>query len=223
MLPSFSTFVGISTSLHRRDLTYLALSSDRRLLAVGDGSVVDALSFIAGQNSALVAISPPAHAKTAALLTASTQLPLELNGGARIQPPSGASSAMKHCFSLAGQLADLGYCAFSDPDSPHQWLETQAEAGFTALLGHEPLPAGTLEGRMQRQFVLEDLDLDVPDAMLFFEEVTRFRMLRGQLPMKYVLPQGELEAWLAAYTAWQFAQPGAPAPTPGQIVIPSGK
>ncbi len=219
---SFTTFVGVSAAINRAHLTYAALDTDCRLLAVGDGSAVDVLSFAAGQSAALVAISAPARSKAAAaVLTAHTQLPLDLSGETHPTPPSGSPAALRHCFSLVSQLTDMGYRPFPAEDAPRQWFETQSEAGFTALLGHEPLPSDTLEGRIQRQFVLEDLKLDVPNGMLFFEEVTRFRILRGQLPMNYVLPQGELEAWLAAFCAWQAAQTGQAAPNPGGMLLPS--
>ena len=42
-------------------------------------------------------------------------------------------------------------------------MEAPAETGFRALLGVPPFEAGILEGRIQRQLVLYDLELDVPD------------------------------------------------------------
>ncbi len=113
---------------------------------------------------------------------------------------------MKRGFLLVEWLEKMRYTAAPQEESLRQWIEVQPEAAFWSLLGVNPLPAGTLEGRIQRQFVLEDLDLDVPDAMLFFEEITRFKILKGSLPMKYVLPQAEINAWLAAYTAWCSAR-----------------
>jgi hypothetical protein len=38
-----------------------------------------------------------------------------------------------------------------------------------------PLRKDTLEGSLQRQLVLGMCNLPVPDAMLFFEEITRHR------------------------------------------------
>jgi len=200
---SFTTFVGVSAAINRAHLTYAALDTDCRLLAVGDGSAVDVLSFAAGQSAALVAISAPARSKAAAaVLTAHTQLPLDLSGETHPTPPSGSPAALRHCFSLVSQLTDMGYRPFPAEDAPRQWFETQSEAGFTALLGHEPLPSDTLEGRIQRQFVLEDLKLDVPNGMLFFEEVTRYRLLKGALPLKQIYAAGECSALAAAQMAW---------------------
>jgi predicted RNase H-like nuclease len=41
--------------------------------------------------------------------------------------------------------------------------------------------------------------------MAFLEEITRHRLLHGLLPMELVLSQDELDALLAAYTAWLAA------------------
>ncbi len=47
----------------------------------------------------------------------------------------------------------------------------------------------------------EPLDLAVPDAMQVFEEITRYRLLHGVLPVDGLLPQPELNAWIAAHVA----------------------
>jgi hypothetical protein len=77
-----------------------------------------------------------------------------------------------------------------------------ADAAFWSLLGVAPLPTGTLEGRIQRQLALLDEGLHVPDAMDFFEEITRYKLLKSILPTKDIFPQPEINAWIAAYTAW---------------------
>lgn len=116
-------------------------------------------------------------------------------------------------FLLVEQLEEMGYRAFSASDEPaaeapaerRQWLETRADAAFWSLLGVAPLPAGTLEGRLQRQLALLDEDLKVPDAMVFFEEITRFKLLKSNLPTKNIFSQAEINAWVAAHTAWLAA------------------
>jgi len=62
-----------------------------------------------------------------------------------------------------------------------------------------------LEGRLQRQIALYDRKVDVPDAMRFFEEITRHRLLKGVLPVEMIYSAGELDALVAAYTAWLAA------------------
>lgn len=233
----FQVFIGIDITSGPKPVTFLALDADRKPLAIGEGDVSDALAYAVGQQAGvLAAINAPARPNNGRMarsevrqslqpppergkLKALRQAEFELfNLGAALpQTPSSAEHAlpwMKRGFQLVERLESFGYRSFpteSEPEGPaaRQWLEVQADAAFWNLLGANPLPAGSLEGRIQRQLALDDLDLDVPDAMEFFEEITRYKLLKGNLPMKYVLPQAEINAWLAAYTAWLAAsQPG---------------
>jgi hypothetical protein len=109
---------------------------------------------------------------------------------------------MKLGFALFEELDKLGYELYPHPSSRRQFFECQGEASFWNLLGHAPLREGTLEGRLQRQIVLFLVGLPVPDAMRFFEEVTRHRLLTNKLPMDKVFSANELNALIAAYTAY---------------------
>lgn len=81
-------------------------------------------------------------------------------------------------------------------------------------------------GRVQRQLIAFDLDIPVVDAMNFFEELTRFRVKNGNVPLEMILPIHELNAWIAAYTAWIcWKQPNQLAvlgdETEGKIYLPA--
>ena len=52
------------------------------------------------------------------------------------------------------------------------------------------------------QLALYEADIDVPDAMRLFEEITRHRILNGILPTETLYSSQELDALIAAYTAW---------------------
>lgn len=215
MPPAFSSFIGVDAAPGRRPFTYTCLDSSRKLLAVGSGTAVDVLSFAFGQSTTLLAFSPPHRSGQALsgpgggrvpalggfLLQKEWNWPAE--SGVPRNPPPECPSWLRASFLFVDQLQELGFRPFaSEEDAPRQWLETQAEAAFASLLERPPLGAATLEGRLQRQLVLADLGLDVPDAMEFFEEITRYRLLRGILPMEKVLPVAELNAWMAAQIAW---------------------
>jgi hypothetical protein len=106
-----------------------------------------------------------------------------------------------------------------------QWLEVYPHACFCALLGVTPFPKHTLEGRIQRQLALHEQDLHIPDPMRLFEEITRHRLLQGQLPLQDLYSPGELDALVAAFTAWKAAnQPDEVTmlgdPQEGQMVLP---
>ena len=234
MSPVFSTFIGVESGSWRRPFTYIALDSGRNLLAVGSGSPVDVLAFAFGQSSALLALSPPLRpyrfhpaAPESGLVSVSAYLRQVEPGqthepGAPRPAPAGLPVWLRGCFALLERLNEFGYSPFPTDEAPRQWLEVQSEAAFHALLGLPPFQAGTLEGRIQRQLVLADHDLDVPDAMDFFEEITRHRLVHGILPTDKVLPQAELNAWMAAQLAWQAAnQPDTLAPaSDGGIYLP---
>lgn len=99
-------------------------------------------------------------------------------------------------------LAVLGYLPDDGNPREKMLVEVPGDAWFQELLGCKPFTASSLEGRIQRQLALQGLNLNVPDAMEFFEEVTRHKLLRGLLPEKIVLPLSVLNAAAAAYTAW---------------------
>jgi hypothetical protein len=84
-------------------------------------------------------------------------------------------------------------------------LEVYPHGSFTVTLGRIPFLKRTLEGRLQRQLLLHSLDVKVPDPMEIFEEITRHKILQGDLPLKGLYSVVELEALIAAYTAWLAA------------------
>jgi len=132
---------------------------------------------------------------------------------------------MRMGFTLHRRLEALGYTAYPHASAPLQSLEVYPHACFCTLLGLAPFPKSTLEGRIQRQLVLCEQKLRLPDPMNLFEEITRHRLLQGILPLKELYAPAELDALAAAYTAWKAAlhpeqiltlgDPGE-----GQIVLP---
>jgi hypothetical protein len=110
---------------------------------------------------------------------------------------------MKLGFRLFEELGKHEYQPYPVENAPKQYFECQGEAAFWNLLGHAPLKEHTLEGRLQRQLVLQLFGLPVPDAMLFFEEITRHHLLNSTLPLDNLYSNEELNALAAAFTAWQ--------------------
>jgi hypothetical protein len=108
-------------------------------------------------------------------------------------------------FSLYEHLGDLGYQPYPTGKGDRRLFEVVPEACYHAWLGQKPLAKRSLEGCLQRQLVLYDLGLDIPDPMLFFEEITRHRLLQGVLPEDELYKAAELQALAAAYVAWLIA------------------
>jgi hypothetical protein len=68
-----------------------------------------------------------------------------------------------------------------------------------------PLSKPTLEGRLQRQLALYERGLGIKDPMVFFEEITRHRLVKGILPLEVIYTPEQLDALVAAYTAYVAA------------------
>ena len=221
----FSVYMGIDVGMGPRPVTFVALDPEQKAQAIGEGDVHDALAYAAGKTGrALIAVNtaarpnkgllareevrrrfkkPPPKSKWHQLRLVEYELQQEgIPVPETPASPDRGQPWVRRGFALVSQLESLGYQPYPAGDAPRQWMETNTEAAFWSLLGVAPLPAGTLEGRIQRQLVLLDEALDVPDAMDFFEEITRFKILKSILPTKYVISQPEINAYMAAHVAW---------------------
>ncbi|MGB9585984.1 MAG: DUF429 domain-containing protein, partial [Anaerolineales bacterium] len=115
---------------------------------------------------------------------------------------------------------------YPSDDEALQFIEVYPQAAYAVLLNHNPQSKNTLEGRLQRQLLLHELDINVPDPMRFFEEITRHKLLLGNFPYEWVLSFTELDALVAAYCAWLAANSPHRVSligdlTEGQIFIPA--
>jgi hypothetical protein len=242
-----TTFIGVDPTAGQKPFAYAALDSERKILALGQGDMDEILAFVAGQRQAFVAVCAPRRANLGLLEQESIRQALSpvprpgrwvdfrvaeyllrqhnISTPQTCRIPSECPRWMQMGFKLHRRLEALGYAAYPCPDEPLQCLEVYPHAAFTALLERPPFPKHTLEGRLQRQLVLHEQGLAVPDAMDFFEEITRHRLLRGMLPYDQLYQPAELDALAAAYTAWLAAvHPDQTcclgSPEEGQIVLP---
>ncbi len=110
---------------------------------------------------------------------------------------------------------------FSGTDGTDQWIETVAQDCFRALIGPEPLPRRTLEGRIQRALILYDEGLQIPDPMDFFEEITRHKLMQGILPLENIYSSKQLDALIAAYTAWMSVKRPRQISIKGDLILPA--
>jgi Protein of unknown function (DUF429) len=247
MLFANLTFIGIDPTAGQRPFSYAALDGDLRMLALGKGDMDEILAFVAGQRQAYVAVNAPTRPNQG--LLADPQVRQSLNPPPRPgrwidfriaeyllrqhnisipQTPADEHESpnwMQMGFRLYRRLEALDYQPYQADGARRQFMEIYPYASFTLLLGVLPFPKHTLEGRIQRQLILHALKINVPDAMLFFEEITRHRLLNGILPAEVLCSPEELDALVAAYTAWLAVnQPEKVClvgdPLEGQIVLP---
>ncbi len=117
-----------------------------------------------------------------------------------IQPPAGGSQPGSPYLQSPG-LVEFYRQVFA---LEHITLtQVNGYVSLCCLLGQLPLPKASLEGKIQRQLILVEQGLNLPDPMSYFEELTRFKILHGMLPEKIILPLAYLNVILAAYTVWK--------------------
>lgn len=241
-----TTFFGVDTSGAGKPFTCATLEETGRLVSLQAYEADELLSRIQAAPRAWVAINAPSRPNRGLVrerLEGSAPRAGHLRGadmrlaeyelrkrGIHVSATPAHLSAcppwMQAGFALYQTLLEAGFQYFAaSSGSPRQILETHPHAVFCALLGKQPLPKPSLEGRLQRQLILHEQGLLIRDPMDFFEEITRHRLLHGILPLEYIYQAEELDALAAACVAFlAFTRPeeitlvGDPAE--GQIVLP---
>jgi hypothetical protein len=228
MLFNETIFIGIDPTAGQRPMAYAALDRDLRLLALDEGDIDEITAFVGGQKSAFVAVASPRKPNQGLMKdddVRQTLKPTPRPGrwlGYRVAEYQlrqhniqviRTCSAEDKCpnwirmgFDLYRRLISMGcrdYPAAAEDTS--QVLEVYPHSIYTVLLGQTPFLKNSLEGRLQRQLILHNQGLDIPDPMRFFEEITRYRLLRGMLPLEGLYTPLKLDALAAAYTAWATA------------------
>ncbi len=241
------TFIGVDPTAGEKPVVYAAIDHELRLLALGQGNLDDTLAFAAGQRQAVLAVCAPQRPNTGVMTRPDIRenlqpIPhpgrwenfrladflLRQHNIAIPRTPADESDCpnwMKNGFLLFRRLEELGYQCFPGKEAARQFLEVYPYAIYTVLLDVLPFPKHSLEGRLQRQLALFEVDLEIPDPMRFFEEITRHRLLKGVLPFDELYTAAELDALAAAYTAWLAANHPEQItllgdPDEGQIVLP---
>lgn len=222
MFASRKTFVGIDPTAGKRPITYAVLDNDLRLLALSKGDLNEVLAFVGGLSQTIVAVSapqrpnqglmdrpevrerlspPPKPGRWRSFRLAEYQLRQH-----RISCPRTPSDE-KECplwvqmgLNLYRRLEGMGFQPYpAEADS--QYIEVYPYASFCVLLGRAPFPKTSLEGRIQRQLVLYEEGLRIPDPLHIFDEITRHNLLQGRLPLDELYSPTELDALVAAYSA----------------------
>jgi hypothetical protein len=247
MLFNYATFIGIDPTAGQKPFSYAALDPDLRLLALGEGRMDDILAFTAGQRVAVAAVCAPRRPNKGLMARqdirqrlSPTPAPgrwmdfrlveylLRQRNITMPQTPAEEQSCPKWMlmgFSLYRHLVEMGYATYPNTEAGLQLLEIYPHASYTALLGVIPFQKYSLEGRIQRQLALFENKVKVTDPMQFFEEITRHRLLKGVLPLDLLYKPGELDALVAAFTAWLTAHrpdqiTSLGDPVEGEIILP---
>jgi hypothetical protein len=225
MLFTDSIFAGVDPTSGHKSFTYAALDKGLNLLALADGEMDEVTAFFAGQKSATVAVNAPAGVNRGLVrerMKKEMLTPHQIRGAEmrlaeyelreRGITVSGTPASIAVCpawiqigLELYRRLEKMGFRKYPDRDSAYQILETHPHACFCVMSGSAPMPKPSLEGRLQRHLLLYDRNLRIKDPMDFFEEITRYKLTRGVWPMDLLYSPEQLDALVAAYTAWCVA------------------
>ncbi len=220
-MDSNRVFAGVDLSTSRRGLTVALLSPRLDVLSVKRQLFEDAVAELSARPGIAVALGGPLHRcpanpepdppaedrKSAARRTRAADADLSRRGIPVRRSPTRESDApawMRCGFDLAGQLAARGFAEGKDASAEARiLLETHPAACASVLLGRLPYGRGTLEGRIQRQLALLRERVALPDPMDALEELTAHHILSGRMELRGIYEAGELDALLAAFTAWR--------------------
>ena len=212
--------IGIDATSGEGGLSMATLDRDLRVLDLIEVDLEQAVALLQRQQGAFVGINAPARPNMGVIRRRrgedgqprargteirEAEYDLHLRGIAVAPTPSREALCpawVQQGFVLYRKLADLGYQPFPAEEAACQWLEVHPQAAFCGLLGRLPLPKPSLEGRLQRALVLFEQGVRMGDPMEFLEEITRHRLLLGALPMEMIPSPSQLDALVAAFTAW---------------------
>ncbi len=225
MLFKDSVFIGIDPPSGEKSLTYAALDVDLNLVAISRGDISAVTAFAGGQKTACVGVNAPRRINLGLMKKDSVRDGLsprpnpDRYTGFRVaeyylfqkniripktsENISDCPGWMRNGFTLYKRLENLGFKDYPAGDHGRQVLEVYPHASYTVLLKKIPFLKKSLEGRLQRQLLLHSLSVAVPDPMRIFEEFTRYKIMQGQLPLEGLYSIEELEALMAAFTAWK--------------------
>jgi hypothetical protein len=187
-------FAGVELSLGRKPVTFARLDEGLNIKAREKWDTSEVLSYFQQCENSVVAINLPA-------------LKQESLGAVYTD--------------LKRKFLEAGFMPFSHQNNPKQWIETNAQECFRAFSGHTLLPRRALEGRLQRSAILYEQGLQITDPVDMFEEITRYKLVRGILPLENLHSSSELDALVVAYLAWMsINRPGQIVPK-GEFVLPA--
>jgi predicted nuclease with RNAse H fold len=243
-------YLGIDPTAGRRPATLAALDDDLRIVELGPMNVRQLLAFIEARPAAVVAVDAPQSPNRGLMRRPEVRRRFGLpprsgtfgqwkvceyelrRRNLRIYAtPSRASAApawMRAGFALYERLKKLGFSFVRLGQAPpaRMMIEVHPHACFAALLGHRPLLKANLEGRLQRQMVLYLEGIDLRNPVHSLEEITRQHLLAGALPLDGLHNHDELDALVAAYTAYLVHQKAGRVsqvgdPVEGLITLPA--
>jgi len=242
-------FIGIDPTSGHKDFSFAVLDDDLNLVELADADMDEMVAFLNQHDSAHVAVNAPTQVNLGLVkkkLEADDPTPGRTFRGVDIRLAeyelrergitiTGTPSQEKFCpawmrvgFALYAELIKIGFNPYGGSNGPRLYLETHPHACYCVLAEGVPFSKPTLEGRLQRQLILNSRNLRITDGMDFFEEITRFKLIKGILPTDVLYLPEQLDVLVAAYTAWIACNQADEIITignldEGQMVLPVGE
>ena len=195
MMTSNSSVVSVNLSYGRKPFTLALLDDDLDLIMHANCDIEEVGAILSELDSVTVCLTTNSKSKSAKSATTNSI--------------------------LYEQLEKLSFRPYSAQHETRQWFKVNADESFSALLQKRLLSRRTLEGRIQRALVLHDQGLQINDPMEFFEEITRYKLMQGIIPLENLYTSNELDALVAAYVAWTTLNKPGQFVIKGEFILPS--
>lgn len=195
MTTSDSAFIGIHFSSGRKPLTLAVLGADLNLIQLANSELNNLGALLSDLESAILCISTRSSPKSVRFADAYSV--------------------------LHEHLANMSFRPYSAKNDARQWFKTDANDSFKALLQEKLFSQRTLEGRIQRALILYEQGLQISDPMEFFEEITRYKLLHGILPLENIYSTKQLDALVAGYLAWMTVHRSQQIIVKGELILPA--
>jgi hypothetical protein len=228
MRASQTAFMGVDPSIQSDLIAYAVIDNHLHPIKVGIGDLDEVMAIVDEQQPAVIGVGAPSRLNQGIMAdpVRRAELGISPRRGRPMEcrvaeyellqrdiyiyrTPSQERKAkpwMGKGFTLYGRLKTIGFHSFTGNPKHQQFIEVSPETCYWIWLAGKPMAANTLEGRIQRQLILYELGMDIPDPMLLFEEITRFRLLQGILLEEGLYPPAELQALAGAYISWAMIQ-----------------
>jgi hypothetical protein len=180
LTPDF-IFTGIDISSGRKPLTYAVLDHDLRVVLLERCDVSYVIAHLDQHKKAILGVNT-----------------LSVMGAAS------SEKRQKIYDGIRQEIIRAGIKPYLTSNASKQWVETNPLECFRSLSGQAPQSRRTLGGLIQRALILYDQGLQIDDPMEFFEEITRYHLLAGVMPLELLYSASELDALAAAYVTWML-------------------
>ncbi len=181
---------GVAISSGRKPVTCAALDNELNIVLLEKWEVSEVITYVKEYDHVRLAIDSPA-----------------------------TKSNQENYTQLLNEIGLVDFHEYSEIDGPRLWIASNAEKSFRVFQLTLFLRQ-TLVGRLQRALILYDEGLQMDDPMDFFEEITRHKILQGNLPTDNIYSSKQLDALMMAYVACLAGSSSDKVVTKGQFMLP---